>query len=60
MSIHEAPKSYVPCHAITGRNPRQRCLMDVDHRGPHWTNTEDLPEGCECKGICLCDLKEPA
>lgn len=46
------------CHWITGPmypdSARQRCLDDVQHRGPHWSKTEDVPAGCTCKHHCHC------
>jgi hypothetical protein len=51
-----------PCGAITaasifvaGAQQMVRCTRKpVDHRGPHWQETEPLPEGCNCRTICHC------
>lgn len=46
-----------PCGAITGAatrdtdQRRRRCIQTpVDHRGPHWKNTE--PISCDCHTFC--------
>lgn len=43
----------IECGAITSTpdGARQRCVQKpVDHRGPHWSNTEVIT--CSCKHFC--------
>ena len=43
-----------PCGAITlapwTREGRQRCLREITHRGPHWTDVETID--CDHEYFC--------
>ena len=44
------------CRVLPPMGEKVRCTRDIDHRGPHWAETEPVPADCACTFACSCGI----